>query len=338
MIFVTGATGLVGSHILVELARDSIPVKALKRATSNLREVEQIFEHYFTDSWREKYDQIDWVEGDLSDVMFLEDTLKGVNKVIHAAALVSFKPNDKNKMYKTNVEGTFNLVNACIKLGVDKLCHVSSTASIGKTEDDKMLHEGNIWKDSPNNSYYAVTKYLAEQEVWRGKEEGLNAVIINPCIILGPSDWNSGSSSMFKRCSKGVKFYTSGSNSFVDVRDVAKVSISLLNSDIKSERFLTISENDSYQNVFNKILKAYNLPESSIKASKLMTDIAWRADFVRSMFGGRTILTKETAHSSQWKRSYSGQKLKEAIGWKFISVDDAIDNAVNYFKKYHQKS
>lgn len=338
MIFVTGATGLVGSHILVELAKSSTLVKALRRQSSNVKEVEQIFEYYFGSDWQSKYNQIEWIEGELSDVVFLEEVLENVTEVIHTAALVSFKPNDKSKMYKTNVEGTFNLVNVCLSAGVRKFCHVSSTASIGRTKTDYMLNENNIWKDSPDNSYYAITKYKAEQEVWRGIEEGLDAVIINPCIILGPANWEKGSAAMFKRASKGVKFYTSGGNAFVDVRDVAKIAIHLLQSSIKGERFLTVSENDTYQSIFDKILGEYNLPKASIKATKLMTEIAWRADYLKSTFGGKTILTKETAHSSQWKRSYSNQKIKEAINWEFISVDDAVKNAVDYFKKYYSSN
>jgi nucleoside-diphosphate-sugar epimerase len=330
MIFVTGATGLVGSHLLVELSKTHAVIKALKRKSSNVEGVKKLFRYYFNANWQKHFDKITWVEGDVSDVNFLVECLQNVEHVYHTAAVVSFHKNDYDSMYTINVVGTENVVNACLEAGVKKLCHVSSTAAIGRTKNDGVITENNEWKTSPENSYYAVTKYASELQVWRGIEEGLNAVIINPSIILGPGDFNKSSGTIFKRAAKGLSYYTNGSNAFVDVRDVVNVSIRLCNSDISAQRFLCFSENLSYRDVFDKIQTKFGHPKARKKATPMHTSIAWRVAKVLSWFGIKPFITKENARSSQKQNVYSNEKLLSTINYTFQSVDEAIENVMGY--------
>ncbi len=327
MILVTGATGLVGSHLLVELIRQGKKVRALKRTGSDTSAIDKIFAHYNVPS----PDKSIWVEGDVTDYFSLLDAMEGVEQVYHCAAMVSFAGSAENMLMKVNAEGTANVVNAAMEKGVKKLCHVSSTAALGRADNDKIITEKTVWKISNKNSAYAVSKYAAEREVWRGTEEGLDAVIVNPCIIIGPGDLTKSSGRMFQSIRKGLKFYPGGANSFIDVRDVAQLMISLMESEIKNERFILAAENLDYKNVFELIATALNKPAPSIRATALMSALAWRAAWFAGLFtGSNPFITRETAMTGQQRNIYSNKKVKEKLGWDFIPMKEAVENACRF--------
>ncbi len=327
MILVTGATGLVGSHLLVELSKQGKKFRGLKRAGSAVTNVDKIFAHYNLTA----PDKAVWVEGDVTDYFSLSDAMEGVEQVYHCAAMVSFAASDEDKLTKINVEGTANIVNVALEKGVKKLCHVSSVAALGRADNDKIMTEETQWKISNKNSAYAVSKYAAEREVWRGTEEGLNAVIVNPCIIIGPGDLEKSSGRMIKSVKKGLKFYPGGANSFIDVRDVAKIMIALMESELKNERFILASENLDYKNVFELIASALNKPAPTIRATPLMSELAWRAAWLAGLFSNANpFITRETAMTAQQRNVYSNKKVKEKLNWNFIPVIEAIENACRF--------
>ena len=227
MIFVTGGTGLVGAHLLYELTLAGHNVKALKRKTSNLQQVVKTFS-YYTQNPDELFARIEWVDGDILDYFAIENLLKGVTEIYHCAAIVSFDPKERKKMISNNVEGTANLVNAAIENGVKKFCHVSSVAALGLVENGAMITEETNWVPSKKVSGYSESKFFSEAEIWRGMEEGLDAVIVNPSIILGPANWDTGSAKMFKTVWDGMKFFTRGITGFIDVKDVVRAMILLM--------------------------------------------------------------------------------------------------------------
>ena len=256
MIFVTGGTGLVGAHLLFELVKKGKNVKALKRETSNTEQVKKTFS-YYTQNAEELFNLIDWVNGDLLDYFSLENLLTGVTEIYHCAALVSFRSKDRKKLIANNVEGTSNLVNAALEKNVPRLCHVSSVAALGQLPNGELVTEETNWVPSKKISGYSESKFFSEAEIWRGIEEGLDAVIVNPSIIFGPANWENGSARMFKTLYNGLKFYTSGVTGFVDVKDVVEIMISLMNESnferCKNQRFLINAENLYYRDVFNQI-------------------------------------------------------------------------------------
>ncbi len=333
MIFVTGATGLLGSHVLVELLKRGKTVRALKRKTSNLKPVQSVFKHFFGENADTEFNKIEWVEGDILDIQSLEEGIEGCSIVYHCAALVSFRKKDFKMLMKINKEGTANVVNVSLNHNVSQFCHVSSTAAIGRSVSKEIYDESNKWVNSGENSNYAISKFSAENEVWRGKEEGLNVIIINPCVILGVGDWNESSLSLFKVVKKGLKFYTPGTNAFVDARDVAYVFCELSERKIENERFLVISENVPFKLLFEKIAEEFGVKPPTIQVKKWMTGIAWRIEGVLAyLFGKKQNITKETAQSSMMTTKYSNEKIKAAIGHEFISIDDSVKHAVQYFK------
>jgi dihydroflavonol-4-reductase len=326
MILVTGGTGFLGAHLLYELLTNGEKVKAIKRESSNLKLVKKIFS-YYTSNYEDLLNQIEWVSADINDYSSLDIAMQGITQVYHCAAVVSFDPKFKDIMFKTNVDGTANVVNIALEHKIEKLCFVSSIAAIGRTESGVLITEDTVWKTSDKNSNYSKTKNAAEREVWRGIEEGLNAVIVNPSVILGPGEWKSGSSKIFHTLWKGTKFYTDGVNGYVDVKDVARIMRLLMNSNIVNERFILSSENLSYKELFTRILLAFNKKPPRFKAGSYLLTLVWRLEKLRSiLFNTHPLITKETVNTSQNKYFYSADKVISALSTEFIPIDKSISD------------
>jgi len=333
MIFVTGGTGLLGSHLLVELSKRGKKIRAIKRHSSDINIVKSIFEYYLKEQSQLLYDKIEWVEADITDITSLQDSMLGCTEVYHCAGYVSFYRKDFKKLMSINKVGTANMVNVAISLGIQKFSHVSSTAAIGRNELSLNYTEKNKWSTSSENSNYAVSKYSAEMEVWRAKEEGLNISIVNPSVILGAGDWSEGSLTLFSNIKNGLKFYTEGINAFVDVRDVAFCMTELMEQNKFGERYLTISENVSFKTLFNKIADQLQVKRPTISVKPWMAKLAWRIESIKSgITGKKPKITKETSRSALSKSYYSNEKIVAEINHQFISIDDAISNSVNFHK------
>ena len=333
MILVTGSTGLVGSHVLLDLVNSGKKVRALKRRNSNLDNIKKVFSYYSKDVDK-LLTKIEFVEGDLLDIFSLEEAMQGVKQIYNCAGFVSFYNKDKDKLRQVNVNGTANLVNAALKTHVKKICHISSVAALGRAENNGTIDENTKWQNSKDNSFYAISKYGAEMEIWRGVHEGIDAIIVNPSIILGSGHWESASSKLFKTIWKKMLFYTAGLNGFVDVRDVSKTMILLMESDIRNELFLINSENVSYKKLFDEIAENLGKPKPSIKANQFISEIAWRllkaGDF---LFNIEPVITKETAKTANNKYYYSNKKVVEALDYKFINIEQSIKDIAKLFLK-----
>lgn len=324
MILVSGATGFLGSHLLVHLLKKEEKIRAIKRTDSRFELAANVFSFYGL-SLDDPVNDIEWVEADLNDIYSLEDAFDKVDHVFHTAAKVSFLTSDKKEMMKTNVSGTANLVNIALEKKIRKFCHVSSIAAIGRGDIRKVIDEDVVWKASKRNSNYAVSKYEGEREVWRGIEEGLNAVIVNPSIILGPGEMTSGSARLIETVEKGLHFYTKGTNGFVDVRDVVQIMIRLMESDISSERFVVSAENLDYKTLFGIIAASLNTNPPKYQASDFLGNIAWRYEKIKSLFTGRKpLITEETARTASNRYLYSSEKLIKELNYNFIPVGQTI--------------
>ncbi len=333
MILVTGGTGLLGSHLLFDLVKDGIKITAMKRANSSLALVGKTFSYYHKNP-ESILNNIIWVDGDVTDIYSLYETFEGIEKVYHAAACLSFDPSDKKQMMRVNAAGTANVVNACIAKNVKKLCYVSSIATLGRTDYDGVIDEETHWKDSKKNSVYSISKYNAEREVWRGIAEGLPAVIVNPGVIIGPGNWKKGSSQLIDRVWNGLKFYTPGVNGYVDVRDVSKAMIKLMESEIISERFILSSENLDYQKFFNFVANALGKKQPYIKAPCFSGQLAWRYEKMRTVLTeGNPLITKETARTAFQKYFYSSEKIMRILNFEFISMQQSISDTCRLFLK-----
>ncbi|MCE7066468.1 NAD-dependent epimerase/dehydratase family protein [Dyadobacter sp. CY326] len=319
-VLITGATGLVGSATARKFLSEQHEVFALYRSGSDrglLSDVES---------------KIQWIEGDILDISSLEKAFNGMDYIIHTAAVVSFIPKDRKMMYKVNVEGTANVVNVCLNRKIGKLCHVSSIAAIGRPDSRKVvaghdivLDENHRWEDSPENSEYAKTKHLAELEVWRGIAEGLNAVIVNPTLILGEGDWQKSSTQIFKYVFQEKPFYTEGIANYVDVQDVAEIVYQLLGADISGERFLLNAGSISYRTLFNTIADTMHKKRPSMRVGAGLAGVIWRFEAVRTwLLGTKPLITKETAQSAARKISYDNAKVRKALNYSFQPIERTV--------------
>ena len=328
MILVTGGTGLLGSHLLYELCRQGKEVRALYRSVQKKDRVLALFAHYEPMQSQVLFNQIDWVEGDVTDLVSLEDAMHGIAIVYHCAAIVSFDGRDFKQMIKVNREGTANVLNVALGSGVQQFCHVSSTAAIGGVNGSESTEETK-WRKTTETTGYSVTKYSSEKEVWRAAEEGLSCVIVNPCVILGPGNWDESSLTLFRSVDQGLPFYTPGSNAIVDARDVAEIMVKLVEDRVQGERFLCIGHNQSFRELSSKIALAMGKKPPRNAVSRWVAELAWRVLWFFSLFNnGRPALTKETVRAAFSTLRYSNRKVCECTGHQFRSLDDTLQNAI----------
>lgn len=329
MVFVTGATGILGRVIILELLKRGKNVRGAKRPTSNLNEVRHSYQFY-TENPDDFFNKIEWVDVDFDDINSLEDALKGVEEVYHCAAKVSFHPQDEKEMYHTNIKGTERLLFACEGSEVTKFLHVSSVAVLDNFNEKGELDEDSDFNPKIDHPAYAISKHLSEMEVWRASAEGLNTIIINPAIIVGSGNWTQSSGELFSTFEKN-NFTFSGGSSYVDVRDVAKISIELMEKNIFGERFILVSENKRYAEVGNYIRKKLGLKDARILSGTELN--AGRAANI--LFGWLIpklkMVTKSNIESITSFSTISNQKIKEKLNYQFIPVQESIDFHLNNY-------
>ena len=332
MILVTGGTGLVGAHLLLHLIESrnnaTEKIRAIYRTIESIEKTRSLFNLYKKINL---FNFIEWVNADIVDVPSLESVFIGISQVYHCAAIISFDPKDEEKIRKINIEGTANIVNFCLSYNIQKLCYVSSIAALGDlAANETIITEKTEWNPEKPHSDYAISKYGAEMEVWRGQQEGLNILIVNPGVIIGPGFHERGSGLLFKKVADGLSFYTLGTTGFVAVSDVVRICNELMNSDIKNERFTLIAENITFRDILNSIAAALHVQKPTKHAKPYLMELIWRLDWILSVvFGQKRQFTKATAKASYSKSLYSNQKIKDTLNTEFADVKEYIKEISN---------
>ena len=335
MILITGGTGFVGAHLLLKLVEGEIPIRAIYRQEKKIEVTRRIFA-YYTKNIAGLFSKIEWVKGDLNDIPSLEEAFKDITHVYHCAALVSFEPNKFNHLKHTNIEGTANMVNLCLSYKIQKLCYVSSIAALGAAKNGEEITETTVWNPESENNVYSITKYGAELEVWRGVQEGVNAVIVNPGVILGPGIWRYGSGNIFKQIHRGLSYYPPGANGYISVNDVVNAMIALMKSNIVNERFILVSENRSYKSLIDEIAQNLKVTPPQKVASSRLLNMAWRLDWLKHKLTGKPrALSKNLAKTLVNKSVYSNVKLSAALDFKFTPIKTVIAATAKRFLEAH---
>jgi dihydroflavonol-4-reductase len=332
MILVTGATGLVGSHLILALLENHSTVRAIFRNEDAKQKTRDLFQLYNKEA---AFYNIQWIQADITEVPTLEAAFENIEQVYHCAALISFDPKDEEALRKTNIEGTANVVNFCIEHQIKKLCYVSSIAALGDLkEHETIITEETEWNPELPHSDYAISKYGAEMEVWRGKQEGLEVLIVNPGVVIGPGFWNAGSGALFSKIHRGMLFYTSGITGFICVHDVVACMIYLMGSTTTEDRFCLVGDHLSFEVVLKNIANGLGVRQPILLASPLITAMAWRIDWVFSFFfGKKRTLSKLMVKSLHQKHHYSTEKLKLIYSTPFSNIESCISNTAKYFPK-----
>jgi len=342
MVLVTGATGLVGSHLVLHLLENGDDVSAIYRSKKAIEKTKAIFKLYKKEPL---FDKIHWVQADINDIPSLEIAFENIDYVYHCAAFISFEPTNEEKIRKVNIEGTSNIVNFCLAKNIKKLCYVSSIAALGdlptkdiQNEEQKpSITEETDWNPEKPHSDYAISKYGAEMEIWRGQQEGLKVVVVNPGVIFGPvpsvRGWNKGSGKIFTTVAKGTKYYTKGSTGFIAVTDVVKVMSLLMKSDISGVRYILIAENIIFQDLLNSIAESLKVKKPTAYAKKWMTEMAWRLDWLRALLSfSKRKLSKAVARSLHTTDIYSNEKIKQDLKFEFTPIKAYIKEISAYYK------
>lgn len=327
MIAISGANGLLGSFIVRKLIDEQKTFVALKRNGSDISLLSDVTE------------KINWRNADILNPLSLDEALKGCTHLIHAAAVVSYNRRRADEIMEINTIGTRNVVNTCLEQNIKKLVHISSVAALGRQKDQTLIDEKNKWVDNPANSIYAKSKYRAELEVFRGQEEGLNTVTLNPSVILAPADWDRSSAQLFKYSWKKRPFYIDAYLNYVDVRDVAAVACDFLESNYTAERFIINAGNITFKSLFDKMAANFNVKSPRIRLSKKMLMLLAKVESVRSILvGSEPIITRETAQIADTRFFYDNKKIKKILNFEFQSIDNTLDWCCNYYnKKFNSK-
>ncbi len=331
MVLVTGGTGLVGSHLLYTLiAQGEKNIRATYRTPESINAVADLF------SWKNEqasrtpapFEVIEWIEADVTDIPALSEAFQGVDYVYHCAALISFNPKRFNRLQKINVEGTANMINLSLEFGVKKFAYVSSVAALGDAKGD--VTEETHWEATKDNSVYSISKFASELEVWRGTQEGLDAVVVNPGVILGEGFYKSGSGVFFRQVKKGFKYVVPGGSGFVDVQDVVRALVLLMQSEIKNERYILVGYNLKFESLFQQIANALKVQAPKRMLKKWQLELAWRLDWFAGLFGKKRKLFSTTARSAYTVSTYNSSKIREELNFEFTPLDETLERVANH--------
>lgn len=324
-ILVTGGTGFLGSYIIKQLIEEGFRVRAIKRDSSKLP--------FFIDE--NILNQVEWVVGDILDIGSLLDAMADIDTVIHAAAVVSFDKRDKANLYRVNIEGTANVVNAALEAGVKRLVYISSVAALGRKKDSSVVDEDTKWAESKNNTPYAISKFNAEKEAWRGFAEGLEGVVVCPATLLGYGDWKQGSCALFKKAWDEFGWYTHGVNGFANVEDTARASVALMKSTITEERFIVCNNNWSFKKLFDTMADGFGKKRPWREAKPLLASIAWRLERVKTIFSGeKPLVTRESSRLANMETFYDSSKLLKTLPeFSYTDFERTIHEACRRYEK-----
>ncbi len=337
MILVTGGTGLVGSHLLLELVKSGKKVRAIHRKDSDLQAVKKVFSYYIpADEIDFLLSKIEWKEADLNNIPALTEAFTGITSVYHCAALISFDTSDEKALRKINIEGTANIVNLCVAFKIEKLCYISSIATMDISLGEKFVTENFTWNQEKYHNEYSISKHGAEIEVWRGTQEGVPAIILNPGVILGPGFWNTGSGQLFNKIDKGLNYHFPKTTGFVGVQDVVNAVITVMQSNIQNEQYIVVAENLSFTKVLGLVAESIQKPSPKKPLKPWMVFIGWIYQSISNfLFGTKKFITRED-YKSLFKNSfYSSTKLKSEFSFKYTPIKEVILETGKIFRKEH---
>lgn len=325
MILVTGATGLVGSHLLAQLLPKEEELRATYRSKSRKEETENFLNGLLKGHAHKLLSKIEWVQADITDIPALSTAFEGVTQVYHCAGMISYAVGDEQKLRKINIEGTANVVNIALANGVKKMCHVSSVAALGSEIRQKPITESSQRNNEAEHSNYSISKFGAEMEVWRASQEGLPVVLVNPGIIIGPGNWKTGSGQLFSRVDRGLRYYPRMQTGFVAVEDVVKAMIQLMKSPIKNEGYILVAENLSFKYVLDHIAEILKKPAPQKPLQQWMIALGWVFQSVgHGLFGTKKEITREAITGVFKQTTYNHKKLESALDFEFMPIDEAI--------------
>lgn len=313
-ILLTGGRGFLGQHLAQALIQAGHRVDLLQRRREDL-------------PWQ--HPNLHYVEGDFTDCFDARDAVSGKDLVVHSGGRVSFRRIDRPGIWKDNVQGTATLVQAMQQESPEaRLIHISSIAALGRSFQPTEVNESQIWKHDPANTYYALSKYHAELEVWRAAEEGLKVTVLSPAVVLGPGPWDSGTGVLFARIHKGLGWFPPGKTGFVDVRDVAAALMHEIERPSLGQRFILCAENADWKDVLLGMAKELGVagPDHRLPATALLP-FAKALEWSMGRFSWPSPLPYEMLLNSTLNHSYSSERFLAAHpDFRFRSLKETLSD------------
>lgn len=314
MLLLTGATGFFGRRLAQALARAGRPFTALVRETSDVAPLVALGKDCTI------------VTGDLNDPESLLEAFHGIDTIIHAAAFVSFQTADRERLLLVNGEGTANVVNMALEAGVRRLIHLSSVAVLNRRDGGPTVGLQDRWPEERPNTSYAESKFFAEREVWRGQAEGLEVAVLYPTHMLGSGDWQQEHAPrLWHQAARERGFYPTGTTGFVDVRDVVKATLAVLDRDQNGERFLLNAANLSWKKAMQLIATSINAKPPTLRVPAWQSSLLWPIELLRArLTGAKPLITRESHQNVQADFRYDGGAYPQATGNEYHDIEDTI--------------
>lgn len=326
MNLITGSTGFLGTHLTAYLIGLNQACICLYRSDEKRAYSIGILKTYTAIDDAKIKDNIVWVKANILSIPDLEKVFKNhqINYVYHCAGMISNAPSDYKMMRKTNIEGTAHIVNLSLDFSVKKFCHVSSIATLSKNPSLEAIDEQITISEHDKSNAYAIAKYGAEREAWRGSQEGLDVIIINPGVILGHGFQDQGSGRILKKYTQNFSFYLNKVTGFVGVYDCCRAMQLLMHSSLKNERFILVSENLNFKKLATIIAETYGVKKPKLKLNKWVLSLYWLFELIAQLFGHKRQMTVDLIKSLFESSTYSNQKIKSSLNFKFTSIQDVI--------------
>ena len=324
MILITGATGLVGAALLKHFLDAKVKVKACYRSEYRKNQLLQYLKK--NNYSAAQLATIEWTLTDINALGSLDSAFENVSEVYHCAALVQLDDSENERLLKTNAEGTANVVNYCIQKGVKKLLYVSSIAALGDPIANEKIDETTPWNNDLPKTGYAYSKYRAELEVWRGMQEGVDAIIVNPGVILGYAHRTGPAKQFFNYVKRPTYYFTSGGTGYVHVDDVVDALLQLAKSKLKNARYVLVAENLTYKTFLARLKQQNQLKSSAKFVSATTLKMLWMADTVAAFLKlKKKVFSKGLLQSLTTTATYNGTKISKALpGFQYRPLDAGL--------------
>lgn len=325
-VFVTGATGFLGSNIVCELLKEGRKVGVSYRNKDSLKKLDS---KLATQNINAQYDSY---ELDLECREEVVEVLKGYDVVINAAADVDMTSNKKDYILK-NVYLTRSVVWSAVKADIKRFIHISSIATLGSVRENEFVIDEKCELVSLNGkSGYSKSKFYSENEVFRAFYTGLNGVIINPSVIIGYDRNSKSSARIIELLSKKSYYYSDAVTGYVGVSDVAKIAVKMVDSDIVGERFIVSSENLSYKELMTMSAKSLGLlPPTKQLPVSLLKYIKGVIRFLESI-GVHIGISSSMVGCLISKKYYNGEKISTVLKFKYTPIAESIDEALKEYQ------
>lgn len=318
-VLVTGGTGFLGSNLAKALLREGCSVRILRRPHSDLRAIGNA--------------PVEHCIGDVRDSRSLTRAMKGCDTVFHTAAVISYWRRERNVMYDINIRGTRNVVEACLETGVQKFIHTSSIAAIGYPETGPYADESNAFNWDRFDVGYRISKHRAEEEVREGIRRGLQAVLLNPSVIIGPGDIHFHGGQIIRDVLKRrIFYYLEGGMNVVYVDDVVRGHLAAARVGRVGERYILSGENLTHREIFSitagivgGIRPFFKLPV------RLVRWIGAFAEGTGGLLGRKPWVTRELLAGAGLANYFTCQKASRELGYTVTPFSEAVRQAFGWY-------